>query len=1221
MEQTRTPPDISSLTKRAPLTERQPRARRSSNVSKASGSSKLGTPSRIPHHESIHPEGNLSVVTRPHVPSPRPRNDRIVAIAEDEPKASKRDSQISTTSTVSSSKAKRKTHIGPWQLGRTLGKGATGRVRLAKHAFTGQTAAIKIVSKKSAALVQSASMRKMDDDLTSNISGARTMPFGIEREIVIMKLIEHPNITSLYDIWENRGELYLVLEYVEGGELFDYVMRNGALPEGEAVRLLRQMIAGLAYCHRFNICHRDLKPENILLDQDHNIKIADFGMAALQPQGQYLTTSCGSPHYAAPEIITGRQYRGDQADIWSVGIILYAMLNGFLPFDGGDLHSTLALVKRGEYYLSPNLSIEAADLIQRILQKRPERRMTMNEIWRHPLLKKYEKIHASLAAPGKLAGPPPPLTSAECGPRRIKPSEVDRELLRNLQVLWHGLGEDEVVRRLTSEEPNHEKLFYWALIRFREEQLEHYLGDPLQHSASDYHHLQQPALPLPRGATRSAIHQRKNSQFSIVSEDSIVRAAYYKAPGTAASKTTQVSYDPYRSSRTHIGHGQKAGTTIVVRRPGSRASIQRATTSSLRNALLDRASQPAMVPDTSSLDVQELQRLIQQKKATYGTISSLSSMASSQRHRVFRKSTSYRRSVSFRHLHQRQRSSHTPTTSKRHSPQTSFSRPGTRESNQTFSDSRSTPSLPTPNHVTQPRRPASDLDLHSTRGVHMTWREDARHVSAELSKICEEAFNRSSTSYTSDLSHSQLAVDSPATTVSIPESLLPQFRKGHAIMLTPALRNLLERRARIIETWGAGDPKTLADVVETLDRRIVDEQPRIEANAERRFASDPSNDKFKAGKDTFSATDMAGNLKNDRSVGSRAVSDPVRSHGNTIRMVTPASTSPLAMIAARPSKAASINSLKGGPSDAVRNSYDRRLLAAQSLEPILEDSAKSPKKPSTIETKKWSWLSKKASASNEELPPTPPQKDTPKDKQARPASNLSTISADERTQTTTIEETEARKRTWFQKMFKPRRDQKLSFDSDHQVISGDTEEGDDVEGLLTPAPQGAYRRGHRHVPSMEGVAVSSASNRVEASSNWFAKFLYVKPATSVVIMRTSKAHARKEIVKILREWRKFGIRDVAVEKRPSGDIVRARVDAVNYLHIRPVQFFASVYTVLERGKLANLSIVKFTQEKGAASSFRRVVDTMESVLKEGDLVLADTNKKKKILRSMKQAGL
>jgi len=1130
---------------RTPLAERQPRTRPSSTHSRASDYTKLQIPSRIPHHESARPEGNLSVISQTNVPSPRPVNERAIAIAEDDAESHKRDSQISTTSTISTGKGKRKTHIGPWQLGRTLGKGATGRVRLAKHALTGQTAAIKIVSKKAAAMVQSASMRHMDNDSTvsSNIQGTRTMPFGIEREIVIMKLIEHPNIMSLYDIWENRGELYLVLEYVEGGELFDYVMRNRALPEAEAVRLLRQLIAGLAYCHRFNICHRDLKPENILLDADHNIKIADFGMAAMQPDGQYLTTSCGSPHYAAPEIVSGKQYHGNTSDIWSVGIILYAMLNGFLPFDGRDIHDTLRLVRKGEYYLSPNLSEEASDLIQKMLQKHPENRIAMDEIWSHPLLRRYEKVHASLAAPNQLVGPPPPLTADECGPRRIKAAEIDKELLRNLQVLWHGLGEAEVIKRLTSDGPNFEKLFYWALIRFREEQLENYPGESLQYSASDYHHAKQPAQRLPKSSTKTALHQRRASQFSIVSEGSISRAAYYKNPLTAASKTTQGSYDPYRASRTPIAQNHKDGATIIVRRPGSRSSAQRLPSSSLRHGLHERA--PSAVPDMPSITSQELQRIPESKRTACSTVSSQNSLASSQRHRAFRKSSSYRRNVSFQH--QRQRSSHSTSISRVNSPPASVSRPVTRESNQTFSDSRSTPSLPTPTHVIRPKRPASDLQLRATRVTHMPWRDDARKVSAELSKICEEAFNRSSVSCVSDISQ-QGPSDSPATTVSPPAASLAKVGRSQPIAFTAALKDLMDRRQKIIDSWGDGDPQMLADLVRTVDRRIAEEKRLLDATADQRAASDPTNNKSRLFSETSSTLDTMRDLQRNRAQDIRAVSAPIKAHNNTIRMVSPDPSSPLGRVGARSSKAMPMNSLKGGPStmDRGRDSHDKHLHAGQHLEPILEDPSKQSDKQVITEHKKWSWLGKKVSAGSEEYPPTPPQKDTPKEKQTRTTSSLSSMSIESKQDGVTVEETEAKKRSWFRKVFTKRRKEKsFPIDADHKVVSDDEEDIGTVEDLFTPARRAPTRRGHRQMDSMEGVAVSSALPLPEASQNWFAKFLHLKPATNFVVMQTSKAHARREIVKILREWRKFGIRDVAVEQRPAGDSIRARVDAVN----------------------------------------------------------------------------
>ncbi|KAI5632490.1 protein kinase domain-containing protein [Phthorimaea operculella] len=125
----------------------------------------------------------------------------------------------------------------------------------------------------------------------------------VEREIAIMKLIEHPHVLGLSDVYENKKYLYLVLEHVSGGELFDYLVKKGRLTPKEARRFFRQIISALDFCHSHSICHRDLKPENLLLDERNNIKIADFGMASLQPAGSLLETSCGSPHYACPEVI------------------------------------------------------------------------------------------------------------------------------------------------------------------------------------------------------------------------------------------------------------------------------------------------------------------------------------------------------------------------------------------------------------------------------------------------------------------------------------------------------------------------------------------------------------------------------------------------------------------------------------------------------------------------------------------------------------------------------------------------------------------------------------------------------------------------------------------------------------------------------------------------------------------------------------------------------
>ncbi|CEH18548.1 serine threonine-protein kinase [Ceraceosorus bombacis] len=218
------------------------------------------------------------------------------------------------------------------------------------------------------------------------------MMLGIEREIVIMKLIEHPNLIGLWDVYETSKELYLVMEYVAGGELFDHLVAKGRLKPDEARSYFRQIIFGLDFCHQHKICHRDLKPENLLLDATKQIvKVADFGMAALGsgPSGpvsleKMLETSCGSPHYASPEIVSGKAYRGDASDIWSCGIILFALLCGRLPFDDPNIQVLLSKVKRGRFEMPAFLEPGAKDLISRMLEIQPERRLRMDQIMRHP---------------------------------------------------------------------------------------------------------------------------------------------------------------------------------------------------------------------------------------------------------------------------------------------------------------------------------------------------------------------------------------------------------------------------------------------------------------------------------------------------------------------------------------------------------------------------------------------------------------------------------------------------------------------------------------------------------------------------------------------------------------------------------------------------------------------------------------------------------------------
>jgi 5'-AMP-activated protein kinase catalytic alpha subunit len=258
--------------------------------------------------------------------------------------------------------------IGNYRLGKTLGEGTFGKVKLAEHETTGHKVAVKILNR------QKIKNSKMDHK--------------IKREIKILKLFRHPHIIRLYEVIETPKEIFLVMEYVSGGELFDYIVKHGRLSESEARRFFQQIISGVEYCHRFKVVHRDLKPENLLLDGDMNVKIADFGLSNMMQDGLFLKTSCGSPNYAAPEVITGKLYAGPEVDVWSCGVILYALLCGKLPFDEETIPILFKKIREGSYTFPNHVSEPAKDLISKILVVDPLQRATMSDIRNHPWFQK-----------------------------------------------------------------------------------------------------------------------------------------------------------------------------------------------------------------------------------------------------------------------------------------------------------------------------------------------------------------------------------------------------------------------------------------------------------------------------------------------------------------------------------------------------------------------------------------------------------------------------------------------------------------------------------------------------------------------------------------------------------------------------------------------------------------------------------------------------------------
>uniref|UniRef100_A0A3Q3KT90 non-specific serine/threonine protein kinase n=1 Tax=Mastacembelus armatus TaxID=205130 RepID=A0A3Q3KT90_9TELE len=249
--------------------------------------------------------------------------------------------------------------MGHYEIERTIGKGNFAVVKLATHVLTKAKVAIKIVDKT-----------QLDDENLKKIF----------REVQIMKLLKHPHIIRLYQVMETERMIYLVTEYASGGEIFDHLVAHGRMAEKDARKKFKQIVAAVHFCHCRNIVHRDLKAENLLLDHNLNIKIADFGFSNLFSRGQLLKTWCGSPPYAAPELFEGKEYDGPKVDIWSLGVVLYVLVCGALPFDGSTLQNLRARVLSGKFRIPFFMSTDCEYLIRHMLVLEPSRRLTMEQI-------------------------------------------------------------------------------------------------------------------------------------------------------------------------------------------------------------------------------------------------------------------------------------------------------------------------------------------------------------------------------------------------------------------------------------------------------------------------------------------------------------------------------------------------------------------------------------------------------------------------------------------------------------------------------------------------------------------------------------------------------------------------------------------------------------------------------------------------------------------------
>ncbi|KAJ8907864.1 hypothetical protein NDN08_007968 [Rhodosorus marinus] len=253
---------------------------------------------------------------------------------------------------------------GKYVVEELLGKGSSAKVYAGRNAETGEKVALKVFKKE-----------KLEEK-----PHLHTL---LKREMALMRLLDHPNIIKFHEVISTPNKIVLVLEYMDGGDMYTHLVENGKLDEEEALKYFRQLVAAVRHCHDRHVCHRDLKPENLLLSKDGRLVLADFGLSSNIKPTSLLATCCGSPHYVAPEVLEGRLYNGRQADMWACGVILYVLVTGSLPFDDDNLTRLMEKVRQGRFYVPMYLSEDCAGLIRMMVVKYPEARPSMQQVWDH----------------------------------------------------------------------------------------------------------------------------------------------------------------------------------------------------------------------------------------------------------------------------------------------------------------------------------------------------------------------------------------------------------------------------------------------------------------------------------------------------------------------------------------------------------------------------------------------------------------------------------------------------------------------------------------------------------------------------------------------------------------------------------------------------------------------------------------------------------------------
>ena len=466
-------------------------------------------------------------------------------------------------------------------LGDKLGQGSFGTVRLATHLLTGERVAIKILERAR---------------IKEKIDKTR-----IEREISILKRLIHPYIIRIYSVIETHSSLNIVQEYANGKDFLDYLVEKKKLDEQEACKYFQQIISAIEYLHKQGISHRDLKPENMILTKSNDLKLIDFGLSNTYAQGELLSTACGSPCYAAPEMLEGKRYSGALIDIWASGIILYVMLVGQLPFDDSCLGDLYKKIKNGKYKVPKGISKDAKDLIKNILEVNPRKRFKISQIKAHPwfnIVDPKENVHQGINLKNVIY-------------------PIDEDIIARMALC--GYNKQEVRKHLYSNELGNSSITYNLMLRQKMKKGEQSVSDLKSELYKEFISNQNNKMIFYNNSIKEVILKRSSSKGDLTDEPNEATTI------EVTKRETNTTYNtPRQNSKGNIFRSKRISAKVSPsyrkNKLNSNSSFSEKETHSVITKKSTHNSQPKKFSTTKTLISNIAQKIKNEQGSTLSTI-------------------------------------------------------------------------------------------------------------------------------------------------------------------------------------------------------------------------------------------------------------------------------------------------------------------------------------------------------------------------------------------------------------------------------------------------------------------------------------------------------------------------------------------------------------------------------------------------------------------------